>query len=72
MFIMLYYVNSINICVILKQKGQSSEEELEECAWGENETEIDRVDTLRTPLAELVGHIGVVVAADWLPGGEQV
>ena len=27
---------------------------------------------LRTPLRALSGHSGVVIAADWLPGGEQV
>ena len=26
---------------------------------------------LRTPLRSLDGHNGVVIAADWLPGGEQ-
>ncbi len=26
---------------------------------------------LRTPLRSLTGHSGVVIAADWLPGGEQ-
>lgn len=28
--------------------------------------------TLRTPVRELLGHTGVVMAADWLPGGEQL
>ncbi|CAB0017983.1 unnamed protein product [Nesidiocoris tenuis] len=28
--------------------------------------------TLRTPMAELTGHQGVVAHADWMPGGEQV
>ncbi|KAK8403839.1 hypothetical protein O3P69_000132 [Scylla paramamosain] len=27
--------------------------------------------TLRTPLRELMGHTSVVIAADWLPGGDQ-
>jgi WD40 repeat protein len=27
---------------------------------------------LRTPLRSLAGHLGVVIAADWLPGGDQV
>lgn len=27
---------------------------------------------LRTPLTELLGHSGVVVAADWLTGGDHV
>lgn len=53
-------------------RGQSSEEELEgggEESLGEGG---DRPEVLRTPLTELVGHSGVVVAADWLPGGEHV
>lgn len=32
----------------------------------------DRPEVLRTPLAELAGHQGVVVAADWLTGGDHV
>ncbi|XP_015109231.1 WD repeat-containing protein 37 [Diachasma alloeum] len=28
--------------------------------------------TLRTPLRELLGHSGVVMAADWLPGADQL
>lgn len=32
----------------------------------------DRPEVLRTPLIELTGHLGVVVAADWLPGGDHV
>ncbi|XP_024935713.1 WD repeat-containing protein 37 isoform X2 [Cephus cinctus] len=28
--------------------------------------------TLRTPVRELLGHTGVVMAADWLPGAEQI
>lgn len=27
--------------------------------------------TLRTPIRELTGHTSVVMAADWLPGGDQ-
>lgn len=27
---------------------------------------------LRTPVAEFIGHSGVVIAADWLPNGDQV
>lgn len=27
---------------------------------------------LRTPLRSLSGHLSVVIAADWLPGGDQV
>lgn len=54
------------------QRGQSSEEELEgggEESLGEGG---ERPEVLRTPLTELVGHQGVVVAADWLTGGEHV
>ncbi|XP_013170538.1 PREDICTED: WD repeat-containing protein 37 [Papilio xuthus] len=53
-------------------RGQSSEEELEgggEESLGEGG---DRPEVLRTPLTELTGHIGVVVAADWLTGGDHV
>ncbi|XP_047994535.1 WD repeat-containing protein 37 [Leguminivora glycinivorella] len=53
-------------------RGQSSEEELEgggEESLGEGS---DRPEVLRTPLTTLVGHSGVVVAADWLTGGDHV
>ncbi|KAJ2944741.1 hypothetical protein O0L34_g1629 [Tuta absoluta] len=53
-------------------RGQSSEEELEgggEESLGEGG---DRPEVLRTPLCELIGHMGVVVAADWLAGGDHV
>lgn len=59
--------------------GHSSDEELvdeddyDDPAAGEDR---DRVDVLRTPLAEFGagagGHSSVVIAADWLPGGEQI
>jgi WD40 repeat protein len=29
------------------------------------------IPSLRTPRCELRGHSGVVIAADWLPGGDQ-
>lgn len=32
----------------------------------------DRPESLRTPSVELSGHTGVVVAADWITGGDQV
>ncbi|XP_026494267.1 WD repeat-containing protein 37 [Vanessa tameamea] len=52
-------------------RGQSSEEELE--GGGEESLgEGDRPEVLRTPLIELTGHMGVVVAADWLTGGDHV
>ncbi|KAJ8714004.1 hypothetical protein PYW08_007624 [Mythimna loreyi] len=53
-------------------RGQSSEEELEgggEESLGEGG---DRPEVLRTPLTELSSHQGVVVAADWLTGGDHV
>lgn len=28
--------------------------------------------TLRAPMVELTGHMGVVMSADWMTGGEQV
>ena len=33
---------------------------------------IDDVPTVRQPLLELIGHSGVVIAADWIAGGDQV
>lgn len=54
-------------------RGQSSEEELEVGVGDENTSEIsERPECLRTPLTELSGHAGVVVAADWLAGGDHV
>ncbi|XP_055697148.1 WD repeat-containing protein 37 [Phlebotomus papatasi] len=55
------------------RKGHSSEEELEEDE--EPVEERDRVDVLRTPVCEFSGpggHTSVIVAADWLPGGDQI
>lgn len=56
------------------KKGHSSEEELDDDEEPVVE-ERDRVDVLRTPLCEFSGpgaHTSVVVAADWLPGGDQI
>ena len=39
---------------------------------GTETEESDEFSVLRTPLRALSGHSGVVIAADWLPGGEQV
>lgn len=55
-------------------KRQSSSEDLslvtgERSALDEQE---ELPPTLRTPFRELVGHSGVVMAADWLPGAEQI
>lgn len=58
---------------IPSRKGHSSEEELDE----DDDIEDHRVDVLRTPLCEFGGpggggHSSVVVAADWLPGCDQI
>ena len=39
---------------------------------GNNEEQEEMSPTLRTPVRELLGHTGVVMAADWLPGAEQI
>ncbi|XP_050100016.1 WD repeat-containing protein 37 [Anopheles aquasalis] len=55
------------------RKGHSSEEELED--EDEPYIERERTDLLRTPLCEFSGqggHTSVVVAADWLPGCDQI
>ncbi|KAG4067125.1 hypothetical protein HA402_000116 [Bradysia odoriphaga] len=55
------------------RKGNSSEEELDD--EDDPVDERERVDVLRTPLCEFSGpnsHTSVVVAADWLPGGDQI
>lgn len=55
------------------RKGHSSEEELDDSDGQMDER--DRVDVLRTPLCEFSGpggHTSVVVAADWLPTGDQI
>lgn len=57
---------------IPSRKGHSSEEELDD---DDDPIEGDRVDVLRTPLCEFGGpggHSSVVVAADWLPGCDQI
>ncbi|CAH1400131.1 unnamed protein product [Nezara viridula] len=50
------------------QKTVSSDDE----AACEVEEDPERSPILRTPIAELTGHGGVLAAADWLPGGDQV
>ncbi|XP_058058112.1 WD repeat-containing protein 37 [Anopheles bellator] len=55
------------------RKGHSSEEELDD--EDEPYEERERTDLLRTPLCEFSGpggHSMVVVAADWLPGSDQI
>ncbi|KAG8036633.1 hypothetical protein G9C98_003955 [Cotesia typhae] len=57
-------------------KRQSSSEDLSadrtptnaSCLGDDNED----LPTLRTPVRELLGHSGVVMAADWLPGADQL
>lgn len=53
-------------------KGHSSEEELEAGEESDDRTTDSRVDTLRTPVCELGGHVSAVTAADWLVGAEHV
>lgn len=57
-------------------KGHSSEEELDDEEDAMEDERGDRIDMLRTPLAEYGGgaggHSSVVIAADWLPGGDQI
>ncbi|XP_066993121.1 WD repeat-containing protein 37 isoform X2 [Anabrus simplex] len=56
-------------------KLHSSEEDLDSCEKDEYNDDVaasEGTPSLRTPVCELTGHTGVVMAADWLPGGEQV
>ncbi|KDR14307.1 WD repeat-containing protein 37 [Zootermopsis nevadensis] len=56
-------------------KGHSSEEDIDLCEKDEYEEEVgtsEGMPSLRTPVCEFTGHTGVVMAADWLPGGDQV
>lgn len=59
-------------------KRQPSSEELAGIIMDRTSTAIGSIDeqeelpTLRTPIRELLGHSGVVIAADWLPGAEQL
>lgn len=57
------------------KKGHSSEEDIDLCEKDEYEDEVavsEGTPSLRTPVCEFTGHTGVVMAADWLPGGDQV
>jgi len=57
------------------KKGHSSEEDVDVCEKDEYEEEVaasEGIPSLRTPVCEFTGHTGVVMAADWLPGGDQV
>lgn len=60
-------------CVL--KKGHSSEEDVDICEKEEYEEEVatsEGMPSLRTPVCEFTGHTGVMMAADWLPGGDQV
>lgn len=53
-------------------KGHSSEDEVD---LSEKEDDVDsssNVLVMKSPLTELTGHSSVVIAADWLSGGDQV
>lgn len=57
------------------KKGHSSEEDIDLCDKDEYEEEVgtsEGMPSLRTPVCEFTGHTGVIMAADWLPGGDQV
>lgn len=49
----------------------SDREDEEEGGAGSCRVDGGGVATLRTPLRELTDHTSVVIAADWLPGGDQ-
>lgn len=55
-------------------KRQSSSEDLSLITGDRsgNEEQEELPPTLRTPVRELLGHLAVVNAADWLPGAEQI
>ncbi|KAL0270128.1 UNVERIFIED_CONTAM: hypothetical protein PYX00_007631 [Menopon gallinae] len=58
-----------------QQKPHSSEEDTDigdKEDFNDDQRTFDGSPSLRTPVKELTGHSGVVVAADWLPGGDQV
>ncbi|KAK3609887.1 hypothetical protein CHS0354_015080 [Potamilus streckersoni] len=48
--------------------GSEKEEAVEE----QTDSKVTEISTLRTPNRELGGHMGVVIAADWMAGGSQV
>lgn len=56
-------------------KTHSSEEDGDNCEKDEFNDDIKVFEgspSLRTPVKELTGHTGVVIAADWLPTGDQI
>ncbi|KAL1122922.1 hypothetical protein AAG570_003247 [Ranatra chinensis] len=65
--------------VIDQPRGLSSDEDMEGGGGGgggentgEEEVMEEKAAQLRTPVGEFTGHCGVVMAADWLPGGDQL
>ncbi|KAK0417526.1 hypothetical protein QR680_013061 [Steinernema hermaphroditum] len=51
----------------------SSEDELDASEKEEDgDPDVSSLQTVRSPLVRLTGHSGVVIAVDWLPGGEQL
>lgn len=69
------YLYDHHILSCMLKKGHSSEEDIDLCEKDEYEEEVgtsEGMPSLRTPVCEFTGHTGVVMAADWLPGGDQV
>ena len=65
------------LCVyfsVRPQRAMSSEEEVDPSEMYEDMAlaPTEGSNVLRTPILELTGHSGVVIAADWLAGAEQV
>jgi WD40 repeat protein len=54
--------------VVKFQGGETSFGHADSLTLEDNEGDFS---VLRTPLRSLAGHVGVVIAADWLPGGDQ-
>lgn len=70
----IWRVNVHSPAVIEQTHAHSSEDELSEKEEKslEDAEQLPEGSILRTPMSELTGHLGVVIAADWLTGGEQV
>ncbi|OQR72621.1 WD repeat-containing protein 37-like, partial [Tropilaelaps mercedesae] len=56
----------------LQPKGQSSEDEIDSGERDENDGGVAEASVLRSPVLQLIGHQGPVVAADWLINSDQV
>ena len=54
------------------QKSTSSDEEHSDFRDNDDHGLDAITSTLRTPVRSLTGHSNVVMAAEWLPGGEQI